>query len=392
MDTAILFVDDNPVILKAIETAFRKEPFRLLFARSGEEGLELVRLHHPKVIVSDLRMDGMDGITFLKEARKEDERFVGMIFTAYMDLDRIMEAVSEEAVWRYIPKPWQDNRELVLAVWNALGLYEANEARRHAEEQLFRAERLAALGQLVTGIAHQFNNINVGIMGYTQMAAAHPEIPEEVRQHLDKILQFTRRATTIVKELAAFSDQSLLWGFSRLDLSHVVSEELSRLQKTADLAGVELTADLPAGMLVEANFGLVNQLLANLVINSAHATLGKENRTIRVSTRRAGDKVVLEVQDNGCGIPKRYLSRIFDPFFTTKGAQAAKGSPLAEVPGVGLGLSLCQTIAQNHGGMISVNSEEGIGTTVTFTLPAVTDFDDPSNQESSKGKKDGENA
>jgi len=369
MEHPILFVDDNPVILKTIEVAFAREPYPLLTATSGEAALAIVQSHRPHVIVSDLRMEGMDGLTLLRKARKFDPHFVGMIFSAYMDLDCIMQAVSEDAVWRYIAKPWQDSRELVVAVNNAIELYEARMARHHAEEQLARAERLAALGHLVTGIAHQFNNINVGIMGYTQMALASPELNAETKDHLQHIHIFAKRASQIVKELSAFSDQSQMWGFSRADLTHIAEEVLDLFGKTMASEEIRLESTLRPTPSVEVNVGLVKQLLANFITNAAHATVGQAARTVRLETGCEGERVFVRVSDNGCGIPKKYRARIFDPFYTTKGAQAPNGSPQATLPGVGLGLSLCQTIAQNHNGEITVASEVGKGSTFTFWLP-----------------------
>ncbi|MEW6595322.1 MAG: ATP-binding protein [Thermodesulfobacteriota bacterium] len=376
MDHPILFVDDNPVILKTIEVAFAREPYRLLTAADGETALALVQSEHPHVIVSDLRMEGMDGLALLQKARQIDPHFVGMIFTAYMDLDCIMQAVSEDAVWRYIAKPWQDSRELVVAVHNATELYEARMARHHAEEQLARAERLAALGHLVTGIAHQFNNINVGIMGYTQMALASPELAPDLRDHLNHIQLFARRASQIVKELSAFSDQSQMWGFARTDLTHLIEEVLALCEKPLTDDGVRFARLLRPTPPVEVNVGLVKQLVANFITNAAHATLGKPERAVRIETGAEGERVFVRVSDNGCGIPKKYLTRIFDPFYTTKGAQAPTGSPQAALPGVGLGLSLCQTIAQNHNGEITVTSEVGSGSSFTFWLPAALDQDE----------------
>lgn len=369
MQHPILFVDDNPVVLKTIEVAFAREPHPLLTATSGEAALALVKSHHPHVIVSDLRMEGMDGLTLLHKARKLDPHFVGMIFTAYMDIDCIMQAVSDDAVWRYIAKPWQDSRELIIAVKNAIELYETRIAKHHAEEQLARAERLAALGHLVTGIAHQFNNINVGIMGYTQMALADRKIAAETRDHLEHIQLFAKRGTQIVKELSAFSDQSQLWGFSRTDLTHLTEETLSLFEKNLASEGVRIERALQPTPMVEANVGLVKQLLANFLINASHATAGKNERLVRIETGTEGERAFVRISDNGCGIPKKYLARIFDPFYTTKGAQAPSGSPQATLPGVGLGLSLCQTIAQNHDGEITVTSEVGKGSTFTFWLP-----------------------
>ena len=370
MPQTVLFVDDNPVILKTIELAFAREEYTVLLAGSGEEALRLVGEDTPEVIVSDLRMTGMDGLEFLRRARQTNHFFVGMIFTAYLDIDSIMQAVSEEAVWRYITKPWQDNRELVMAVRNGFQYHEAMACRRQSEEQLQRAERLTALGHLVAGIAHQFNNIDVGILGYVQMALLHKDLPDEVRDHLEQVRVFTRRGTEIVRELTTFSDQSTQWGFAHGSLTETVIEALSFCRKEMEAAGIQIETEFAKNCDAVLNFGLTKQLIMNLIRNAAHATLGKERRTVRIETGTQDENVFVRVTDNGCGISKAYLPKIFDPFFTTKGAQAAPGSAQATVSGVGLGLSLSQTVAQGHRGVITVQSTPNKGSCFTFSLPA----------------------
>ncbi|MDG4475274.1 sensor histidine kinase [Thiovibrio frasassiensis] len=369
MRQTVLFVDDNPVILKTIELAFAKEEYEVLLASSGEEALRLVEEDTPQVIVSDLRMTGMSGMEFLHQARQRNHFFVGMIFTAYLDIDSIMQAVSDEAVWRYITKPWQDNRELVMAVRNAFQYHEAMTFRRQADEQLQRAERLTALGHLVAGIAHQFNNIDVGILGYVQMALLHKELPEEVRQQLEQVRVCAKRGTEIIKELSTFSDQNAQWGFTCGSLTDTVIEAISFCRKELESAGVQIETELAEECTAVLNFGLVKQLVMNLIRNAAHATLGKKPPTIRIETGRQEENVFVRVTDNGCGISKAYLPKIFDPFFTTKGAQAAPGSEQAAVSGVGLGLSLSQTVAQAHRGLITVHSTPNKGSCFTFSLP-----------------------
>ena len=370
MHQTVLFVDDNPVILKTIEIAFAKEEYTVLLASSGEEALRLIKEDTPQVIVSDLRMPGINGLEFLHQARQTNHFFVGMIFTAYLDIDSIMQAVSEEAVWRYITKPWQDNRELVMAVRNGFQYHEAMVCRRQAEEQLQRADRLAALGHLVAGIAHQFNNIDVGILGYVQMALLHKDLPAEVREQLEQVRVFTRRGTEIVRELTTFSDQSAQWGFTHGSLTETVIESLSFCRKEMEAAGIQIETEFAKDCDAVLNFGLAKQLIMNLIRNAAHATLEKEPRTVRIETGRQDENVFVRVTDNGCGISKEYLPKIFDPFFTTKGAQAAPGSAQAAVSGVGLGLSLSQTVAQAHRGKITVQSTPNKGSCFTFSLPA----------------------
>lgn len=369
MNQHVLFVDDNPVILKTIETAFAREEYPILLADNGDEALSLVAEHQPRVIVSDLRMPGMDGLTFLKHAREMSDTWVGMIFSAYMDIDSIMEAVGEEYVWRYIIKPWKDNRELILAVQNALQYYEEQQARRRAEEQLLRNERLAGLGRLVSGLAHQFNNINVGIVGYTQMAQKYGPLQDEVTECLDKIMAFSKRATEVIKDLAVFTDNSADKGISLCSVSDIANDALMSIQKEIDEAGVVVESRFGASQKLHLDYRLIRQVVYNLLENALHATLEKDFRKISLQTGEDHGRIFIRVIDNGCGIPEKQLSKIFEHFYTTKGNQSPSDSPLANIRGVGLGLSLAQIIARIHNGELSVESEEGEGTEFTLWLP-----------------------
>ena len=371
MGHTVLFVDDNPVVLKTIAIAFAKEDYDILYANSGEQALELVTQGAPQVIVSDLRMPGMDGLEFLRKARRINPFFVGMIFSAYLDVDSIMGAVGNDAIWRYIVKPWQDNRELVLTVRNGLQFYDALATQRQAREQQTRTERLSVLGSLVSGISHQFNNINVGVFGYVQMSLANKSLPDEVRDHLENVQRFTKRGTEIVKELAVFGDQSKQWGFTSGCLTETAMDALAFCGKELAAEGIEVETRFEESCDAVINYGLVKQMVINFISNAQHATLGREHRKIIVETGRQDDRVYVKVIDNGCGVPDGYQKKIFDPFFTTKGAQADPGSKQGKVTGVGLGLSLSQTVATAHNGEISVKSADDNGAEFTFLLPAV---------------------
>lgn len=370
MSRTVLFVDDNPVILKTIQVAFANEDYNVLLAKSGKEGLRLIQEHHPSVIVTDLRMPEMDGLELLKKAREINNNWLGMIFTAYMDVGSVMQAVGQDYVWRYIVKPWKDNRELVLAVRNALQLQEEKLARQRAEELAAKNERLAGLGRLIAGMAHQFNNINVGIIGYAQMAQKYGSLPEEVEDCLEKINAFARRATEVVKDLSVFTDQSSKVGVAQANLSAIASDALFLLKKDMDETGIiveKLFDEIPN---IAVDSDLIRQVIFNLLENAQHALLDKEEeRKIILETGKQEERVFVRIIDNGSGISKKHLSKIFEHFFTTKGAQAPEGSPNIHIPGVGLGLSLAQIIVNSHNGELTVESEEGKGSEFTLWLP-----------------------
>ena len=368
MKHTILFVDDNPVILKTVQLAFADEPYHLIVAESGREALGLVEREKPSVIVSDLRMPEMNGLEFLSRARKIHDNWIGMIFTAYADINAIMEAVQEEYVWRYITKPWADNRELVIAVKNAVQYLEAKEAQCHAEEIANRTKHLAGIGQLAAGIAHQFNNINVCIIGYAELAKKVENITPDLKDYLDTITQSARRATEIINDLLKFSNFSSK-KFAPTKVSRVAKDALATMRKKLEEEGIAVESNFGETPRIDIDQGLIKLLITNLIDNAWQATIDGYEPKIYLETGAADDYVYVKVSDKGCGIRQSHLQKVFEPFFSTKGVYAKPNTPDATLRGVGLGLSMSHTIADNHGGKLTVDSEPGKGTTFTLELP-----------------------
>jgi signal transduction histidine kinase len=369
MNHSVLFVDDNPVILKAVQIAFAKESYAIFVAESGEQGLVIAEKERPSVIVADLRMPGMNGIEFLHQARAIYDDWIGIIFSAHSDLDSIVAAVNDEVVWRYIIKPWADGRELVMAVNNAIQYLEAKKAKIHAEEVSSRSKHLAALGRLSSGIAHQFNNINVCIIGYAEMAKMKENaLPPNILEYLEIITKSARRATEIINDLQNFSNYSSN-KFSPHNISEVAKDAISMLQKELDNNGILVDKKFKSQLTVDVDYGLIRLLITNLINNAWQATIGGYAPEIFIETGEEDGRVFIKVADKGCGIPQKHVLKIFEPFFSTKGVHADPESPEAAFRGVGLGLSMSNTIAESHGGRLLVESEPGKGSTFTLWLP-----------------------
>ncbi|HEX4445183.1 MAG TPA: PAS domain S-box protein [Polyangiaceae bacterium] len=246
-------------------------------------------------------------------------------------------------------------------------------ARKALEAQLFQADRLAAIGTMAAGVAHEINNPLAYVMLNLDWIAR--KLPESVRDpsSIDALIELlheahrgAERVANIVRELRTFSRAD---GETRrrVDLSVVVRSAIR-------IAGHEIrhrarvsTSFEPTGV-VWANESRLEQVVLNLLLNASHAMPESraDSNEIRVKVRSDGsDRVVLEVIDNGEGIPQEVLPRIFDPFFTTK----PRGV------GMGLGLSICHGIVMSLGGQITVNSNPHEGTTFRVSLPT-TDRDD----------------
>jgi two-component system NtrC family sensor kinase len=243
--------------------------------------------------------------------------------------------------------------------------------QRRLEQQLIRSDKLASLGTLVAGIAHEINNPLGIIAGYSEalLDRAHePELSgargfEDFPEYLRTIHNEIFRCKGILKSLLEFARPSG-GTFREIDINELIKEVLLLLQhRTARLQhtlSLTLNRDLPK---ISADAGSLRQLLMNLLLNAIYFT--PEGGSISITTGPDGAEnaggVRLAVRDTGAGIPADLIDKVFDPFFTTK--------PVGE--GTGLGLTICHRIVEEHGGTIDVESEPGKGTTFIIKLPAI---------------------
>ena len=243
-------------------------------------------------------------------------------------------------------------------------IYRDLTAQRVFESRLLQTEKLAALGQMVTGVAHELSNPLTSILGYAQRLLLRGDAAgrtEEAR----KIYQEAERASTILRQLllnARETQPERRW----VSLNQVVltTMELQRFGLATEKIHLKLELD-PAPPFVHGDAGQLQQVLMNLVGNARQAIVesGKSGN-IRARTKWTGEgSVLLEVSDDGPGIPEGIMARIFDPFFTTKPAGA----------GTGLGLAIVLGIVREHGGQLNVSSPPSGGAIFTIELPAVTE-------------------
>jgi len=238
--------------------------------------------------------------------------------------------------------------------------------RRRTEElvamqaRVSQSERLASVGMLAAGVAHEINNPLGGIMALTSLTLEDLPPDDPNRENLEEVVHQSQRCRDIVKGLLEFSRQSRM-GADLVELDKVLDDTLALLTKQAAFFNVtvvkEYDPQLPA---VLANRSELQQVFMNILMNAAQAM--EENGTIRIVTRPAAveDTVEVLISDTGHGISPEDVGRIFDPFFSTK--------PSGQ--GTGLGLSITYGIITSHKGTIQVDSELGKGTTFTIRMPA----------------------
>ncbi|MGR0140078.1 MULTISPECIES: ATP-binding protein [Pseudomonas] len=408
------------------------QAFELHSAYGGEEGLQLLSAamadKRPYALAFvDMRMpQGWDGAKTIEELWKVDPGLQVVVCTAYTDYswddllyrlkghDRLLilkkpfDNIEVQQMANTLSNKWDMARRASLqtshleqlVAQRTLALTQTSEAlqleideRKQLESQLVQSEKLASLGQLAAGVAHEINN-PVGFISSNlstldsyfnqlqQMLDAYRQVEDSLasaeqrdalkilRNELE--LDFLKedipilikeskegigRVVQIVKDLKNFSrvdnDQTWQWANLQQGIDSTLNIVASELKYKADV--IKHYSALPE---IECLASQLNQVVMNLVINAAQA-MGPERGTITISNGVEGDNVWLEVADNGCGIAPETVQKIFDPFFTTK--------PVGE--GTGLGLSLSYGIIKKHHGDISVRSEPGKGTTFRVVLP-----------------------
>jgi signal transduction histidine kinase len=225
--------------------------------------------------------------------------------------------------------------------------------------QLVNSEKMASLGKLAAGIAHEINNPLGGILIYSSLMMEELRGADSTKQDLEKIVQEATRCKDIVKSLLEFSRQTEP-KMEPIDINKAITDGLFFLEHQALFLNIDIAKNLaPVLPGVRGNAGQLKQVFMNIIVNAAEAMHGSGTLTITTTLSQDQKAVWVDFVDTGEGIPRENLSRIFDPFFTTK--ELGKGT--------GLGLSTSYGIIDAHGGRIDVKSQVGKGTTFRIELP-----------------------
>jgi signal transduction histidine kinase/ActR/RegA family two-component response regulator len=239
--------------------------------------------------------------------------------------------------------------------------------RERMREHYAQMEKLSALGELASGVAHNFNNTLTGILARAQLMLDAKEM-KDIRRGLRIIIQTAEDGAKTVKRIQDFARQRRDQDFVRIDVDQLMLEvaEITRprWKDHAEAANVhiKLVRQIGSNAVIMGDAGELREVLVNMVFNAVDAMA--DGGTLTLSTQDAGDDVVLTVADTGTGMGEDVRSRIFDPFFTTKGKA-----------GMGLGLSVSYGIIRRHEGRVEVESEVGKGTTFRMTFPVVGESD-----------------
>jgi signal transduction histidine kinase len=367
----VMIAEDNPADAELVVRELRRAGFAFEWQRVDTEAAFLERLNDGlDLVLSDYDMPQFSGLRALELLKKSRLEVPFIIVSGTIGEETAVAAMRHGAA-DYLLK--DRLARLGPAVSQALESSRLHMEHRNLEEQLRQAQKMEAIGTLAGGIAHDFNNILSAIVGYTQLAELILKENPKVREYLGAVLQATRRATDLVRQILTFSRQQPQER-RPIQLWPVVAESLKLLRSTIPSTiefDTSLATDAPT---VLADATQIHQILMNLGTNAWHAmkdSTGQlkvrleqcvvdEAHAATQSQLNPGLYTRISVSDTGCGMDQATLGRIFEPFFTTK--------PPGE--GTGLGLAVVHGIMKDHDGAVMVYSHPGEGTTFHLYFPA----------------------
>ncbi|MCB1196228.1 response regulator [bacterium] len=240
-------------------------------------------------------------------------------------------------------------------------LEQSNARLVETRDQLIHSEKMAAVGTLAGGVAHEFNNLLCMMQGYSELALQKGDIAS-YEKALNVVLSSSGRAKEIAQNLLSFSrrKESKL---QNIDIRVAMDETLSLIQHDIEKDNITIERHYSKVPEIVCDVALMQQVFLNLIINARHAMHSMGGK-LTIHIAKIKQCIVIKISDTGCGIPKELQKKVFEPFFTTKGVWGDE-----QVPGTGLGLSVSLGVVESHGGTMELQSEQGKGTTFIISLP-----------------------
>ena len=395
----ILTIDDEQVIRNSFTDILEDNGYEVIQAENGHIGIEKIREHKPDLILCDLQMPEMNGLEVVRTVKAEFEKIPIIMVSGAGVLNDAIDAVRLGA-WDYLVKPLFNLDILLQAVERALGrarliaeneAYQKNleeqtvklqqeiEERKRTEKQLVQSEKMAALGDLVAGVAHEINTpLGIGVTGisylndatrafkkvFTAGNATKTDLEnfiEDCEESCQVTLSNLNRAAKLVagfKQIAVDQSRDEKRFFNvRQYIDEILFSLYPRIKKTQHTVNVDVPDDLE----INSYPGAFSQVLTNLVMNSLlHGFENMEEGTISIAVKNQARLIMLCYEDNGKGMTPVQQKKIFDPFYTTK-----RGAG-----GTGLGMHLVfNLVSKKLEGEISCTSTVDKGTFFTITIP-----------------------
>jgi signal transduction histidine kinase len=369
----LLLVDDEEGIRRILAITLTDMGYQVLTAGNGEEALELFETHEPGIVLADIKMPGMDGIELLKAVKRRQAQTEVIMITGHGDMEAAIHSLKLEAT-DFITKPIHQGaleialkraRERITLRAQLAQYTERLEAMvEEKTRQLIEAERMAAIGQTITGLSHTIKNIASGLKGgaYGVEKGIACNEPRYWRQGWQIVKGNVEKITRLSLDMVNFA-KSARHQAQWHDPNRPLEEIATFLRPQAEAAGIELIVECCPNLgTVWLDPETIYQALLNLAVNAMEAFAGIDDthprKIILKTTQPAGWAVAYHVSDNGSGMDPETQQRLGQCFFTTKGSS-----------GTGIGVMMTKAIVDKHRGEITFHTRPGQGTEVVARLP-----------------------
>ena len=376
---AILYVDDEEKSLKYFERAFGDD-FRVFTASNAQAGFKLLEQHADDIglLLTDQRMPGEKGVWLLERARQLRPRILRILVTAYSDFDAAIAAVNSGAIYRYVSKPW-DPPQFELTLRHAMEFFIVQTERDQlllekmsVLRNMMIADRIVSLGLLAAGLSHHIRNSLVAVKTFLDLA---PEKMDEERANMNglrnpdfwkdyhqNVQSQIEKINSLLKDLWVSSDNSSAPFADEVSLRQIVDDALAAFRDQFVARRVEVENRIPDSLPTLKVDRFKFRRLFDLLLKEEMSTLPAGSRvSFSAELDNTGSKpeIVVQITDNGPGLPQDALRVIFDPF-------VVRDTVASEY---GIHLMACFFIVHHHGGRIDAKSLPGRGTTFTLRLP-----------------------
>lgn len=391
---SILYVDDEEKSLKNFERAFGDE-FRIFTASNATDGLKLLEEHKDDIaiLLTDQRMPGEKGVWLLERARHLSPRMLRILVTAYSDMEAAIAAVNTGAIYKYITKPW-DPAQLDETVKRGLEFFIVQRERDQLLKEkmsvlhnMMIADRIVSLGLLAAGMSHHMRNSLVAVKTFLDLAPAklkeenldldNLRNPDFWKEYYRNVQTQVERMSGLLKELWVASEKPTFHFTDPVRLRDVISHAMEKLESEFAAKCIRATnlvpPTLPELMVDKQKFYRLFELLLRdeiASLPSGSEVVVTAEPASHSSNQRS--EILVQVRDNGPGLPEESLRLIFDPFVVRT------DSPME----FGISLMACYFIVHHHGGKITASSKPGEGT--IFNLRLLTNPNEPPSEEESQ--------
>lgn len=351
----LLLIDDEEPIRKVLGLYLRSKGYEVITAADGEEGMELFQRERPSIVLTDIKMPGIDGVEVLKRIKKISPETQVIMITGHGDIDLAIQSLQLEAS-DFINKP-VDNKALLVALRRAEDRLETKEILSATHEYIKRAEKLIAISDISAKIAHEIRTPLTLIGGFADRLRKKASLRAQEERYAGVIIDEVSRLENFINDILLFSGEIVL-DKKELHINKLIADVVLLFEEDMKEQGITIHTffDEKVPVVMQDKKSL-EEVFINLIVNACHSMKGGGELTLRTEYRQADNNsniIRITISDTGKGIPDTILNKVFDPFFTTK------------TIGSGLGLTVVKEILRRHNATISIDSSINSGTTVTI--------------------------